>query len=95
MTSSKLHGVIAAIATAVDDSGEPDCARSVLPSSGYRRCTTSTPPTTPCTMPTTTPGRAPRHSCVHSSAPARAGDAIVRAAAAVARGGLHCHRDTG
>jgi 4-hydroxy-tetrahydrodipicolinate synthase len=29
MTSSKLHGVIAAIATAVDGSGEPDCARSV------------------------------------------------------------------
>ena len=28
MTSSKLHGVIAAIATAVDDKGEPDCARS-------------------------------------------------------------------
>src|SRR5262249_39813339 len=29
MTRNKLHGVIAAIATAVDDSGEPDCARSV------------------------------------------------------------------
>src|SRR5436190_7309664 len=28
MTSSKLEGVIAAIATAVDDQGEPDCARS-------------------------------------------------------------------
>jgi 4-hydroxy-tetrahydrodipicolinate synthase len=28
MTSSKLHGVIAAIATAIDGSGEPDCARS-------------------------------------------------------------------
>jgi 4-hydroxy-tetrahydrodipicolinate synthase len=28
MTSSKLQGVIAAIATAVDDKGEPDCARS-------------------------------------------------------------------
>ncbi len=28
MTASKLHGVIAAIATAVDDKGEPDCARS-------------------------------------------------------------------
>jgi len=28
MTSSKLHGVIAAIATAVDDKGEPDCVRS-------------------------------------------------------------------
>src|SRR5215467_4579433 len=27
-TSSKLQGVIAAIATAVDESGEPDCARS-------------------------------------------------------------------
>jgi 4-hydroxy-tetrahydrodipicolinate synthase len=27
--SNKLHGVIAAIATAVDDQGEPDCARSV------------------------------------------------------------------
>src|SRR5262247_1994368 len=29
MTSSKLRGVIAAIATAVDETGEPDCARSV------------------------------------------------------------------
>jgi len=29
MTSNKLHGVIAAIATAVDGTGEPDCARSV------------------------------------------------------------------
>src|ERR1700689_5015198 len=30
MTATKtLHGVIAAIATAVDDKGEPDCARSV------------------------------------------------------------------
>ena len=28
MTSSKLHGVIAAIATAIDDEGEPDCARA-------------------------------------------------------------------
>jgi 4-hydroxy-tetrahydrodipicolinate synthase len=28
MTASKLQGVIAAIATAVDDKGEPDCARS-------------------------------------------------------------------
>ena len=28
-TSSKLQGVIAAIATAVDERGEPDCARSV------------------------------------------------------------------
>ena len=28
MTSSKIQGVIAAIATAVDDKGEPDCARS-------------------------------------------------------------------
>jgi hypothetical protein len=28
MTDSNLRGVIAAIATAVDDSGEPDCARS-------------------------------------------------------------------
>jgi 4-hydroxy-tetrahydrodipicolinate synthase len=28
MTDSKLHGVIAAIATAVDEQGEPDCARS-------------------------------------------------------------------
>src|SRR3979411_1363372 len=28
MTSTKLRGVIAAIATAVDDKGEPDCARS-------------------------------------------------------------------
>src|SRR5256885_12711436 len=28
MTSSKLHGVIAAIATGVDETGEPDCARS-------------------------------------------------------------------
>src|SRR5262249_10544196 len=28
-TSSKLQGVIAAIATAVDEAGEPDCARSV------------------------------------------------------------------
>src|SRR4249919_1623991 len=28
MTSSKLQGVIAAVATAVDDQGEPDCARS-------------------------------------------------------------------
>src|SRR5947207_2437015 len=28
MTSSKLQGVIAAIATAVDDKGAPDCARS-------------------------------------------------------------------
>jgi len=27
--TSKLHGVIAAIATAVDERGEPDCARSV------------------------------------------------------------------
>src|SRR5947207_12568107 len=27
-TSSKLQGVIAAIATAVDETGEPDCARS-------------------------------------------------------------------
>ena len=26
MTTSKLQGVIAAIATAVDDKGEPDCA---------------------------------------------------------------------
>src|SRR5215469_18874900 len=29
MTTSKLQGVIAAIATAVDERGEPDCARSV------------------------------------------------------------------
>src|SRR5499426_320132 len=29
MTTSKLKGVIAAIATAVDETGEPDCARSV------------------------------------------------------------------
>ena len=29
MTSSKLQGVIAAIATAVDEAGEPDCARSI------------------------------------------------------------------
>jgi 4-hydroxy-tetrahydrodipicolinate synthase len=28
MTQSTLHGVIAAVATAVDESGEPDCARS-------------------------------------------------------------------
>jgi 4-hydroxy-tetrahydrodipicolinate synthase len=28
MTSTKLRGVIAAVATAVDDKGEPDCARS-------------------------------------------------------------------
>ena len=28
MTASKLQGVIAAVATAVDDKGEPDCARS-------------------------------------------------------------------
>src|SRR3954454_4179454 len=28
MTASKLQGVIAAIATAVDDKGEPDCTRS-------------------------------------------------------------------
>src|ERR1700745_3264425 len=28
-TSSKLQGVIAAVATAVDETGEPDCARSV------------------------------------------------------------------
>src|SRR2546426_7689936 len=28
MTSTKLRGVIAAIATAVDDKGEPDCARA-------------------------------------------------------------------
>src|SRR3954462_14645169 len=28
MTGDKLHGVIAAVATAVDASGEPDCARS-------------------------------------------------------------------
>jgi 4-hydroxy-tetrahydrodipicolinate synthase len=28
MTNSKLRGVIAAVATAVDDAGEPDCARS-------------------------------------------------------------------
>lgn len=28
MTNSKLQGVIAAIATAVDDAGEPDCGRS-------------------------------------------------------------------
>src|SRR3954453_5153660 len=28
MTSSKLQGVIAAIATTVDAAGEPDCARS-------------------------------------------------------------------
>src|SRR5581483_12485595 len=28
MTTVKLRGVIAAIATAIDDSGEPDCARS-------------------------------------------------------------------
>jgi 4-hydroxy-tetrahydrodipicolinate synthase len=28
MTQSKLQGVIAAIATAVDDAGEPDCARA-------------------------------------------------------------------
>src|SRR5947209_11345341 len=28
MTGDKLHGVIAAVATAVDTSGEPDCARS-------------------------------------------------------------------
>src|SRR3954471_14402413 len=28
MTGDKLHGVIAAVATAVDPSGEPDCARS-------------------------------------------------------------------
>src|SRR5581483_3236065 len=29
MTTSKLQGVIAAVATAVDESREPDCARSV------------------------------------------------------------------
>jgi 4-hydroxy-tetrahydrodipicolinate synthase len=29
MTTSKLQGVIAAVATAVDESSEPDCARSV------------------------------------------------------------------
>jgi 4-hydroxy-tetrahydrodipicolinate synthase len=29
MTSPTLHGVIAAIATAIDKTGEPDCARSV------------------------------------------------------------------
>src|SRR5215510_4317161 len=29
MTRSKLQGVIAAIATAVDEAGEPDCARSI------------------------------------------------------------------
>src|ERR1700674_3305272 len=29
MTTSALHGVIAAIATAADGAGEPDCARSV------------------------------------------------------------------
>lgn len=29
MTSTTLHGVIAAIATAVEENGEPDCARSV------------------------------------------------------------------
>src|SRR5215472_11203483 len=29
MTTGKLQGVIAAIATAVDETGEPDCARSV------------------------------------------------------------------
>src|SRR5712691_11633863 len=28
MTNSSLHGVIAAVATAVDEAGEPDCARS-------------------------------------------------------------------
>jgi 4-hydroxy-tetrahydrodipicolinate synthase len=28
MNETKLHGVIAAVATAVDDQGEPDCARS-------------------------------------------------------------------
>ena len=28
MTTSKLQGVIAAVATAVDEAGEPDCARS-------------------------------------------------------------------
>jgi 4-hydroxy-tetrahydrodipicolinate synthase len=28
MTASKLQGIIAAVATAVDDKGEPDCARS-------------------------------------------------------------------
>ncbi len=29
MTAKTLHGVIAAIATAIDEAGEPDCARSV------------------------------------------------------------------
>jgi 4-hydroxy-tetrahydrodipicolinate synthase len=29
MTAKTLHGVIAAVATAIDDKGEPDCARSV------------------------------------------------------------------
>jgi 4-hydroxy-tetrahydrodipicolinate synthase len=29
MTTTTLHGVIAAIATAIDQNGEPDCARSV------------------------------------------------------------------
>jgi 4-hydroxy-tetrahydrodipicolinate synthase len=29
MTTTTLHGVIAAVATAIEDSGEPDCARSV------------------------------------------------------------------
>ena len=29
MTNSPLRGVIAAIATAIDDAGEPDCARSL------------------------------------------------------------------
>jgi 4-hydroxy-tetrahydrodipicolinate synthase len=29
MTTTTLHGVIAAIATAIDASGEPDCARSI------------------------------------------------------------------
>src|ERR1051326_4066468 len=29
MTTPTLHGVIAAIATAIDKNGEPDCARSV------------------------------------------------------------------
>ena len=29
MTNSALHGVIAAVATAIDEQGEPDCARSI------------------------------------------------------------------
>ena len=29
MTNSALHGVIAAVATAIDEQGEPDCARSM------------------------------------------------------------------